>query len=318
MKNFSDKYPGSDVIAVGDYNFRFIDWNTETINKKGIPVEEQQQAELFINYTHQQLLSQMVTQYTRMDKSILDLILTTDTEMIHNISVEKTKSSDHDLVRCNFLHSGLQIKKETCNKTFQQKHPLDTLNFGRADWNSINSELKEINWDSEMSEAPVEDMYKKLESKIISGCAKHTPIRKRGSGRNKIPSERLALIRKKKRLNAKINHRKYVSANKSEKLIQKLEAKKAEVEESIKKSIRVQNERKEMDPEEEIEEIEHSYLEKQMRIISECNNNEMKIFSRKLGCIKTFAKFQAARSYKYSKQNKFTPPLLSDYIFVKT
>ena len=151
------------------------------------------------------------------------------------------------MVRCSFVHTNLQVKKESTSKTFQQKHPLDLLNIGRADWDAINSDFQEIDWTTEMSECSVEQMYKKLELHITNVCTKHTPVRTRNTHKNKIPNERLALLRKKKRLNAKINFRKYVSPNKSQTLIQKLEAKKAEVEEKISSSIKAQNEKREIE-----------------------------------------------------------------------
>ena len=252
IKLFTNKFQGCDVIATGDYNFRTIDWKTEIVGKLNITVEEQEQAAMFLNFTHQQLLTQMVTENTRKDKSILDLILTTDPDMVHNICVEKTKDSDHDVVRCSFVHTNLQIQKEKTTKTFQQKHPLDMLNVGRADWSSINSEFQDIDWPTEMMDCSVVEMYNKFEQHIINVCTRHAPARAKYNQRNTIPNERLALLRRKKRLNSKINFRKYVSANKSPTLIQKLELKKEKVEEQIKSSIKAQNEKKEIEAIEKI------------------------------------------------------------------
>ena len=247
LQAFTEKHNSSDIIALGDYNFRFVDWDTEKINKIGIPVEEQEQAQSFIKFTHQLLLTQMVKENTR-ENSIIDLILTTDPDMILNINVETNNDSDHDIVKCKFLHKDLHIKKETTTQTLQDKHPLDTLNFYRADWTAIKSDLEEIQWETEISEhQSVEEMYSNLETHIINVCSKHTPVRTRNQGKSKMPRARLALIRKKKRLNAKINFRKYVSDNKSTKLIEKLERKKQEVEENLKHSIQVQNAKNELD-----------------------------------------------------------------------
>ena len=246
-KEFIQKYDGSDIIALGDYNFRFIQWSTETLLKTSVPVEEQDQATMFLNFTQQHLLTQIVKENTRNNLSILDLILTTDPEMIHNVNIEKTNSSDHDIVRCNFVHTHLQMNKETTFKSLQQKHPLDNLNFGRANWSAINEDFLEVDWDSEMADASVEQMYKTLETHIINTCVKHTPVRTRITQTHKIPNKRLALLRKKKRLNHKINLRKYVSNNNSQTLIQRLEAKKAAVEKEISESIKAENEKKEIE-----------------------------------------------------------------------
>ena len=247
VTSFIDKNKDSDVILVGDFNLRFINWQMETINKLGVTIEEQEQASIFMNFTHKHLLTQMVEENTRKNKSLIDLILTSDPDMIHNIFVEKTVMSDHDIVRCNFLHNNLQKERETMTKTYQQKHPLDNLNIARANWDDINKEFQSIDWDNEMSDSSVEQMYKTFENHVVTICSKHTPVRTRAVHKNKIPNERLALIRQKKRLSSKINIRKYVRQNFPLSQIQKLEEKKAKVEEQILNSIKIQKEKKEIE-----------------------------------------------------------------------
>ena len=246
VETFIEKNKDSDVMLMGDLNFRFVDWTTETINKYGIPVEEQNQASLLITFTQKHLLTQMVDKNTRKDKSLIDLIFTTDVDMIFNINVETTQMSDHDTVRCSFLHKSLQSDQESKSKNFQKKHALDNLNLARADWTAINKDLEDIKWDSEFRECSVQQMYKTLEEQVINICSKHSPVRKRQVYKNSIPNKRLALIRRKKRLNAKINYRKYVCENFPVNLIQKLEKKKAEVEREINNSIKAEKELKEL------------------------------------------------------------------------
>ena len=246
VKTFIETHKDSDVIMMGDFNFKFLDWPTETINKVGIPQDEQEQASVFLNFTHKHLLTQMVEENTRKDKSLLDLILTTDCEMIHNINIERNQMSDHDLLRCSFTHNKLQNDQETIHRSYQQKHPLDNLNLARANWVAINEELDSINWDGEMNDCSVEEMYKVLDSHIINICSNNTPKRTRITHKYKVPNERLALIRRKKRLNHKINVRKYSCANFPCNLIEKLEKKKEIVELKIKDSIKVEQERKEI------------------------------------------------------------------------
>ena len=142
----------------------------------------------------------------------------------------------------------MQISKETTPKTFQSKHPLDNINIGRADWSAINEEFNNVDWDSEMIDSSsVEEMYNTLETHIINACSKHAPVRTRITQGYRIPNKRLALLRKKKRLNHKINFRKYVSANKSPTLIHRLEVKKSAVEEEIQMSIKAENEKREIE-----------------------------------------------------------------------
>ena len=231
---------------MGDFNFRFLDWHTEEINKFSVLLEEQEQASAFIKFTHQHILTQMVEENTRENKSILDLILTTDPEAIHNISVEKTTISDHDTVRCSFLNNTLQQDHVTESNVLQPKQPLDNLNLDRADWIAINDELRMIDWDSELHNNSVNRMYEILEKHINTICSKHAPERNRTPFAYKIPNHRLALIRRKKRLSAKINYRKYVLKNFPESLIKKLEEKKEMVEAKIGESYREEKESNEI------------------------------------------------------------------------
>ena len=246
VSEFIKDHKGNELIVMGDFNFRFLDWQTETIDKTkfSIPRDEQDQASAFIRFTHQHLLTQMVEENTRADKSILDLILTTDPEAIHNISVEKISKSitDHDVVRCSFLNNTLQQDHITEPKVLQPKQPLDNLNLDRADWTAINEELKTIDWDSELHNNSVNGMYEILEKHINTICSKHAPERTRTPYAFKIPNHRLALIRRKKRLSAKINHRKYVLKDFPKSLIEKLEEKKVMVEAKIGESYKEEKE----------------------------------------------------------------------------
>ena len=246
VQTFIETHKDGDVIMMGDFNFRFLDWPTETINKFGIPQEEQDQATVFLNFTHKHLLTQMVEENTRKDKSLLDLILTTDCEMIHSINIERNQMSDHDLVRCCFTHNKLQTNQETVQKSYQQKHPLDNLNLDRANWAVINEELDSIDWDDEMKDCGVEDMYKVLDSHITKICSNNSPKRTRITHKYKVPNERLALIRRKKRLNHKINFRKYSCENFPCNLIEKLEKKKEALELQIRESIKIEQEKNEI------------------------------------------------------------------------
>ena len=61
---------------------------------------------------------------------------------------------------------------------YQPKHPLDELNFNKANWGKIRDDLKEISWHDLMGhEASVDVMVKNLESEIIKIMSKHTPKR---------------------------------------------------------------------------------------------------------------------------------------------
>ena len=88
VQSFTEKKTDCDHIMMGDFNFRFVKWSTETLLSDGISLSEMNQARHFINYTNRNLLTQLVEEPTRKD-SMLDLVLTTNTDIIHNIEIEK-------------------------------------------------------------------------------------------------------------------------------------------------------------------------------------------------------------------------------------
>ena len=89
------------------------------------------------------LLVQLVTENTRHDKSILDVLLTNNDQAIHSITTEVTSLSDHDFVHCALLYDKLQIPT-TPKKTNVEKSDLDKLNLNKADYDAIRKDLTEI------------------------------------------------------------------------------------------------------------------------------------------------------------------------------
>ena len=240
VKAFIDKYDGATTLMFGDINLKFIDWNTETIRKpdnitQTISKEERVSSNMFLDFVNENLLVQMVTETTRKNKSILDLLLTSDEDIIFDVNVEKNNlDTDHDTVTRQIR---LKSTSETDDEEKSEKKIIDNLNFEKADWEKIRKDLSEIQWSEKLNNfSTVEDMYRYLEDQLTTTCVKHAPER---IGRNKktgIPRNRLQLIRKRKRTNATINLLKYVAPKtaKSAARIEKLNTKKLKIEEEMK------------------------------------------------------------------------------------
>ena len=144
---------------------RFVQWKTETLVTNGIPASETRQAETLINFMNEHLLIQTVHEFTRANKSILDLVLVSNEELIHSIEVCPTKYSDHDELTINLLHKDLskitntQEETDKCNAT---KPPsLDDLYMLKANWTDIKEELQLVKWDDELA-GDIEVQYKSL------------------------------------------------------------------------------------------------------------------------------------------------------------
>ena len=284
VKAFTNTNPGVEHMMLGDFNFRTINWKNESITSCPITISERNQARYFLEYTDENLLIQMVQENTRKD-AILDLVLTTNIDIIHNIKIEKTSLSDHNFVKVSIVYPELQKEKDNTPITMQTKKPLDKLDLHKADWPKINDDLRKVDWDSILENKSVEQMLSVFEEEVNTACIKHCPERQFG-GRNRIyiPKERRGLLRKKKKLNGRINYYTYVNVvNTSEKL-KKVEREKEKVEEEIRSSHKAEMERKELEVISKIvknPKVFYSYAKKRKKTVSKIGplSDKNKIYS---------------------------------------
>ena len=233
IETFLSKLENANIVVLGDFNLPSIVWHNESIRSEK---PDKKCAEIMLQFMDKQLLTQHVLENTRKDKNILDLILTNNVELVHNITVEKVGNvSDHDKVNLGFLFDFHQ--KSNDNEVYKPTHPLDELNLNKADWPAIRQELRECNW-SDFDTNDVSDMCNDLEKIVVEVCAKHTPKHKLSDkSKDYIPTHRRAMLRLKKNINHKINLEKYVKVNKSVDKIRQLNERKKEVEEKIRESL---------------------------------------------------------------------------------
>ena len=240
IRNYKDKFESATILMLGDVNLKYIDWQVETIRRpenitENITPRERISSEILLDFVNEELLVQVVTENTRKDKSLLDIVLTSDEDLICDTKVEKTNlDTDHDKVVCEILLK--QINSAPSNSELDSnKKLLDKLNFYKAEWDPIRDELSGVNWEEIFSdEMSVAQMYKCFEETIYKCSEKHTPVRTERVKSHKIPRNRLVLIRKRKRINSQINYHKYVNPADSTRKIEKLNKKKMEIEQNIK------------------------------------------------------------------------------------
>ena len=108
-------------------------------------------------------MCQIVNTPTR-EKNILDLILTTDNDMIHNCEVgEKLGTSDHHIIRFSI------------NTTYEtQENFIEVPDYRKANFDNFRKEMKRVNWYKLMDEPSAEnalanfkDIFQKLEKENI-------------------------------------------------------------------------------------------------------------------------------------------------------
>ena len=208
IEKFISPLNSPEVLILGDFNFPFIKWDPINVNpeKKGITTSDRNSAYSFLEFLEDHYLQQFVMENTRKDKSILDLVISNNHQSILSIDIEKTVMSDHDIVHCGLNYKNPLLK---CSpRTPSELHKFDTLNFNKADWPPIDDKLSLVDWQDKFSTASVEESQKIFEDTVFDICAAHTPVKGPKSSEDRKPyvtKHRRILIRRKKKLSAKIN-----------------------------------------------------------------------------------------------------------------
>ena len=252
IDEFISKHEGADIQMTGDLNLRFIDWNTRAFTSSSLLKSETSCAHNLFSFMDTHMLNQLVTEFTRKDKSILDLVITNNPQAIHSITTEKVSFTDHDIVWTNLLYR--KLTKIPNSTKPQPDSPLDNINLNRADWDSIRNDLSQINWQNYLKDKDVEETNTLIKKSLTDTCCKHAPAHpNKSSNKLYIPPKRRSLIKIRKRLNQKINICKYLKppGSSTEKL-QKLNKRRGQIELEIRDSIKEEAMKKEFEAIEKI------------------------------------------------------------------
>src|SRR6218665_1581579 len=130
-------------LIMGDFNYH-VDWE----HSEG----EREQDRLFLDFIEASFMQQHAMEPTRGD-NILDLVLTSDENMIENVSVgEHFNTSDHQVVRWGLV----------MEQTQEVKAYVKRPNFFKADYDLVRNRLKEKNLESAVRGLEVNDAWKKF------------------------------------------------------------------------------------------------------------------------------------------------------------
>ena len=246
IETFINKHDGADIQIMGDLNLPFIKWGTKELNRNQLLKSETACAQCLISFMDKYMMTQMVAEYTRKDKSILDLVITNNSHAIHSITVEKTELSDHDIVWTDLLYNKLTNITSSVNQ--QQDSPLDNINLNRADWDAIRHDLSQTDWDELLLNKDVEEIISLIKLKLQETCIQHAPPHvKRTNKKIHIPHKRRTMLNIKRRLNSKVNVCKYLKPPGNEDKLKKLNTRKSLLEVDIRNAIREEAIQKEID-----------------------------------------------------------------------
>jgi hypothetical protein len=143
---------------MGDFNYPNIDW--EKLDGDTNSLE-------FLNLVQDCFLVQHVNVPTRGD-NILDLVFTSEDNMVENIEVrEHFSSSDHNII----------VWTLNCKTVMNENHMIN-YDYTKADYVKINENIKSINWDIEFFGKNADQMWSKFNDVVITNITSHVPLKK--------------------------------------------------------------------------------------------------------------------------------------------
>ena len=140
LKSFYSTKRPKKVFIFGDFNLNGINWSPEAFTDGGPTPSNTIESE-FLNSFHNFGLEQCINVPTHIKGRTLDLLLTSNRNMLKDIKVlDVTNSckSDHLPITCKII-TNIEYVKNSKRKI---------LNFKRADWAGLNRDLSCVNWNS--------------------------------------------------------------------------------------------------------------------------------------------------------------------------
>ena len=136
-------YEDYQLSLFGDFNLPNICWSLNTIHP-GSSSCSTESSHLLLDFMSENLCTQVILQPTRAD-NILDLYISNSEDLVSHVSVSDTVFSDHRLVEIILSYNPCSFVPSSPPDFFNS--PFRSLNFHKADFNSINEKLSAVDWD---------------------------------------------------------------------------------------------------------------------------------------------------------------------------
>ena len=232
--------PMPTIMLTGDLNFPLIDWELESVY--GGAGDMRTQAEALLQFAEELCLNQVINTPTR-GHNILDIVMTNHDDVLHNIAVNSTNFSDHNIIT---LTTNLPTNVQTWIPCAAQQAPnFSRLNFLSESvcWESLKRDLGETDWELLMKDCDPEAQYDILMTICLEISEKYVPLRRPSkkipSYIGNIPRDRKILMRKRTKLRKKL--RNIINTE----IRTQTENKIISIEEKLKRSVELENDRKE-------------------------------------------------------------------------
>ena len=305
------KQPDPTIILSGDFNFPFVEWERLEDNScrwiykpyANALTDEKKQFENLMDLCSTKCMLQTIEEPTR-GKNTLELFFTNEASLITSIGVYKSALSDHDLVEISTNYT-VDKQTEMGNTDESEDCDLRNLNFyaKHVNWNSINDDIKLVQWETIYKEKDTLEISKDLEEKILNICMKNFPkktqIRKNPKGP---PKERKTIINRIRMLRRNKDKK---SKKKRAKIDKQIEESEAELL-KIKRKEKLVHEAKIIDCMKENPKMLFSYVKKQRNRINEIGPfklNNKYIYDKNEICNLLKIEFTSQFNNKSDKEN---------------
>ena len=131
-----------ELNLVGDFNFPDIDWVTSTV-LPGDTKESRHSAELLLSFISKNLLNQYVHVPTR-GNNTLDLFISSNPNLVTNVSNTETNLSDHDLVDITISYNPT-TSHSTPKPNFEEDE-FRSLDFNKANFEDLRTKLDHFDY----------------------------------------------------------------------------------------------------------------------------------------------------------------------------
>ena len=148
LSEIMSKNKSKSTILIGDFNYGDINWKNNTAGSVG---------KKFLKVCTQLNLKQCVKTKTR-GNNILDLVLVNDKNFIYKLSqMAPLARSDH-----NILNVVLNVRVKYKN-TY-----VKCYSYNKANYNILEDKLNEVNWEEEVNNNNVNEVWEKIKNIMIS------------------------------------------------------------------------------------------------------------------------------------------------------
>ena len=151
------------VFILGDFNLSTVTWPVDETHVISKHIEK-----IFVDSFNELGLTQCINAPTHNKGRTLDLLLTNGAQLIDKLNVAPDSSickSDHYLV-------SFEIK---ANFRFKTQCKRSLLNFKRANWDALNHDIRQTNWNAMLESQEPEVAWSSFKSTLFQLIGRHIP-----------------------------------------------------------------------------------------------------------------------------------------------